>query len=245
MKNSRLKKKALCFYLIIFTLTVLTAQEKAKQHTVSAGFSTNTGKGIESNYLYIDGLYRFKMQYMNATAGLMVTKSNISFLAGVAYTPLNTDKHEVGIVSVYNTDIVYKVYSEHTLNFVTEYTFRLIRNFIFNAQLGYSHKWQRVPIPNYKAVVTSNPGLIFRIYSEKFLTSHFHIGIGISSYDRFRYSLWFAPSFLFNFYYTAHNSKLPNGMFMGLETVIRYTDFATISGYIDNFVMRFVWGMKL
>lgn len=237
-------RRMLCF-LVFLLLTAAVFGEKKYSHTVSAGLSFNIQKGVEYDIFTAEALYRFTSPYAYVMGGLQAASDSIDALFSAAYTPLNIERHCIGLGLGYHLLAIQDVGTEHDVMPSFEYTFRIPQKFNLYLQCGYLHKWLHIPVPGFKPIVIDNASMTVAFHFEGIIVKKWALGCGMSSYETFRYPLFANPSFNGSIFYRPDGVQLYERIFAGFTCSLRYSDLFTISGYPENFVIRSVVGVRL
>ena len=230
-----------------FTHQPLFGNEAAsgRMFDISMAGSFNTKKGFESNIFYFDIVGQYFSRFAELTVGMQFTSANTDGVFKAMYTPFNTPRHTIGLGSTYHFSYLYNVGFIHDLLASFEYTRTIPQAFIFFMQIGFMHQWIRVPVMHGRAIVIGQPSITLVLHFTGIIKKEWHLGGGIRSFERFRYTVFANPSLSIDLYYRSQGAHLPKGFYLGLEGILRYTDLFTFSGYIENFVIKSVIGMEL
>lgn len=214
-------------------------------YDVSTAGTFNIKKGIEPNIFYFDALCRYAGRFAEVTAGMQITCANTDGLFKVLYTPLNSFQHKIGVGVTYHLSNLYTIGSVHDVLASFEYTLTIPDAFIFFAQTGYMHQWLRIPIPYGKTIVIGQSSMTAAVHFTGIIKKEWYLGSGVGSYELFRYPVFALPSFSADLYYRSQGYRLPKGVYLGLEGIVRYSDLLTFSGYPGNVLIKSVIGMEL
>ena len=225
----------------------LLGNEKADRgmFDVSTAASFNIKKGLEPNIFYFDILGQYSCRFAEAAVGIQITSANTDVLLKALYTPLHNLRHKIGVGTTYHFSYLYTIGSIHDLLASFEYTLTLPDAFIFFAQTGYMYQWIRASVPHSRTIVISQPSITFAVHFTGIIKKEWYLGGGISSYERFLYPVFANPSFSIDLYSRSRGAQLPQGLYFGLEGILRYSDLFTFSGYPENVVIKSVIGMEL
>ena len=216
-----------------------------KKFDISAASSFNIQKGLEPNIFYFDILGQYLCRFAKITGGMQFTSANTDVLLKTMFTPLNTLRHTIGLGPTYHFSHLYNIGFIHDILASFEYTLTLPDAFIFFAQTGYMYQWIRASVPHSRIIVISQPSITFAVHFTGIIKKEWYLGGGISSYERFLYPVFANPSFSIDLYYRSRGAQLPQGLYFGLEGILRYSDLFTFSGYPENVVIKSVIGMEL
>ena len=247
-----IKKHAVFFvFVLLFSMRTVHAAafsfsgNENGPHDISAAFIFNTKKGIEPNIFYADLLYKYSCSFAEAVAGVQLTSANADILIKGMYIPLNILYHKIGVGTTYHMSGLYNVGTIHDIVAAFEYTLTKPDRFIFFAQAGYMYQWMCTPVPGGKMIVTGQYSKTGAFHCTAIIKKEWYVGGGMSTYEKFRYPVFVTPSIQFDVYYRSKGTLIPEGLYIGLEACLRYSDFFTLTAYPENFLIKSVVGIKL
>ena len=246
-------KKYALFFVFVLLFSVRTVRSAAFSfsgnekgpHDIGAAFIFNTKKGIEPNIFYADFLYTYSWSFAEASAGVQLTSANADLLLKAMYLPLNVLYHKIGLAATYHMSGLYNVGTIHDIVGAFEYTLTIPDRFIFFAQAGYMYQWMCTAVPGGKTIVTGQYSKTGALHCTAVIKKEWYVGGGMSTYENFRYPVFVTPSIQFDVYYRSKGTLIPEGLYIGLEACLRYSDFFTLTAYPENFLIKSVVGIKL
>ncbi len=261
--HSKFKKTVLVLYALLLSLATfiyaetgiedkLVENQKIKQkndpagtHTVYMQIASNINQGVEKNIFYASLFYQYKNKYLKTLAALQMTSAHTGYLAHFQYIPIHSKEHSLKLGLQFHVNSMYRVATEFDIIPEIEYVYTIPDTFIFSTQLGYMNKLTLIHIKNEKPVAIDHSSMTAAFSLSGIIKKEWYLGFELSSYEIFRYPLFFHPTFSLNLKYLSTGKNLPKGLFFKFSTGLRYSDFFTPTGYPQDFIFKLGWGLEI
>jgi hypothetical protein len=199
-------------------------------------------------------LYHFETPQVSATAGFQYNDDNTDFnwdtydivLNGVYFLPFNWNHVRLGVGGVYHAGFLAQTSLQNDILLGAYAIFNFSYFYVNLNAAWYDNIVTVYSLPEeYRTFAQSDFAMSVFIGAK--LLDNFSAEIGISSYEMYRYNLFFNPSFSFSLRYQFNTlffegKPVEGRIVAAFSTVARYTDMFTLSGHTVNTVTTFTVG---
>ncbi|MDR1072789.1 MAG: hypothetical protein LBL45_03845 [Treponema sp.] len=237
----------------IFLCAVLAASSLSAQTTwttngvfsgkqaVSASLAMYSAPLIEKGQFPLSARYRFEIPQVSAMGAFQFSEDTQDIVLNGVYFPLNTPRFRVGAGASYHggwfemdgdlasfqSDIFLGAYA--TINFWRMY---------LNIHVGWFEQIITVPALSAEYDTFAQSDMAASLFIGGKLLDNFSAELGVSSYELYRYHLFFTPAFSLALRYEFQTPRfqdkaLEGRIFAELSTSVRYSDMFTLSGHVE------------
>jgi hypothetical protein len=218
------------------------------KHTLSASLGMVSAGGVEEGKAPFGLSYHFEVPSTALSAGVQFNKDTTDLTFNGVYFPLNTAHIRLGAGALYHagwlTDTLFDtgLISFQSDFFVGAYATVNFWLLYLNANVAWFEQIITVPsLPkDYRNFGQSD--LALSIFLGARLLDNLSAEIGVSSYEMYRYNLFFNPAFSFAARYQFQSTLFAGRLFAAFSTTVRYSDMFTLSGHVINTVTTFSAG---
>lgn len=199
----------------------------------------NTMQGYEPGLFAVSGIYDVEGKRFSALAGIKLQGGDSQFTFSGAYTFFKRNKLSLGTGVIYNLNWLHDI--SLTNNFLPGIylEWKPTPFYALEMNVDFFLKLRNVFILKDDLSSLINATMAFYFHNDFFLPNNINLYFEFASIEPFRYMILCAPSFIFGGRYS-----IENNLDVGLEIIVHYIDFFTLSAHFDDMEFHVGVGYK-
>lgn len=209
-------------------------------HSLEANVNVNSGTGVELFRVAESFAYYYRGKYVTGTTGVQFSEMTTDVVLQGAWYPLRFSKFRAGFGVLYHYGRFQNVEFEHDFFLGASAAYHPFKYFYLNADVFGSIKITDIPsLPREFSRIRDN-GLALSLKLGSIIARRFKIEASASSYELFRYHLFFHPTYALSLTYF-----FDAGFYAGFTAGVRYSDHFTLTSHVDNYFGVATFGITL
>ena len=198
----------------------------------------NTIQGYEPGLFAVSGIYDVEGKKFSALAGIKLQRGDSQFTFSGAYTFFLSNKISLGTGVIYNLNWLHDI--SLTNNFLPGIylEWKPTPFYALEMNVDFFLKLRNVFILNDDLSSLINATMAFYFHNDFFLPNNINLYFELACIEPFRYMILRARSFIFGGRYSIENNLV------GLEIIVHYIDFFTLSAHFDDMEFHVGVGYK-
>jgi hypothetical protein len=243
-------KKLLTGIIIALAAPLLFAQTTwttngvfSGKQAVSASLGMYSPGIIEQGQFPLSLRYRFEIPRVSAAGSFQFSEDTQDLVLNGIYFPLNTAHFRVGAGALYHAGwfqdtIEHELISFQSDIFLGAYATINFWRMYLNIHMGWFEQIITIPALPQEFGTFGQSDMAMSIFLGGKLLDNFSVELGISSYELYRYHLFFNPVFSISLRYQFQTpffegKTLEGRIFAELSNAVRYSDMFTLSGHVE------------
>ena len=199
----------------------------------------NTMQGYEPGLFAVSGIYDVKGKRFSALTGLKVEGGDTQLTFSGSYTFFRRNKVSLGTGVIYNLNWLHNISLSNNFLPGVYLEWKPKPFYALEMNIDFFLKLRNVFVLNDDLSSLVNATMAFYFHNDFFLPHDINLYFEFSSIEPFRYMILCAPSFIFG-----AKKDIGDNLELGLEVLIRYIDFFTLSAHYDDMEFHVGVGYK-
>lgn len=235
----KLVKISFFFNLLFFSTFSLSAITDANSpgFVIVGGLGLQTSTSVENDNVQGSLIGMWNNSKADVIGGLRFSGVDFQLMSRIRYWPLVFSKVKIGLNSLLHFGETYQLFKETDIHLGASIEIQPSKSISLYFDTAYAPKITHIfALPNTKII---DKEIAVKLGCRAIVNTYWRVEGCISSYENFSYPLFLWPTFSFSC-----TNFAANGLTLGTNIIIQYTDMFTLTSYFDNFQLQFIAGYK-